>query len=246
MPGASRLPKTAGALALHFVRRSATNHRPITNRPRATRFEYLDEETLKLMGRANFRFILLGLEAADEETLERLNKGHRAEHAVRCLEWMTKYGLHPHLTVMVGYYWQTEKQLQGTVDAVKDLMFKGLARTMQATLCTPLDFTPYHHECIEKGVLLAKNYDDHDMSKLIVRTPIPHERYYRAVREMYLLAFNPRFLLRQLRFLLSFRKRDWQFLFSYGWRAVRRVRQHLFNLTRARVSGPSSPVGDCD
>lgn len=49
---------------------------------------------------------------------------------------------------------------------------------------------------------------------------------------MYSLAFHPLFIARQLQFLLTFRKRDWQFLFTYGWRAVRRVRQHIFNLTR--------------
>ena len=204
-----------------------------------TRFEYLDEETLKLMGKANFRFVLLGLEAADEETLTRLNKGYQSEHAYRALEWMTKYGLHPHLTIMVGYYWQTQEQLQQTVNMVQDIMLKGLARTLQVTLCTPLDFTPYHTECIEKGVLLAKDYDDHDMSKLIVRTPIPHEKYYEAVRTMYSIAFSPRFILRQMRFLLSFKKRDWQFLFTYGYRAVRRVRQHIFNLTRGQKDCPN-------
>ena len=76
------------------------------------------------------------------------------------------------------------------------------------------------------------NYDDFDMSKLIVKTPIPHNQYYKAVREMYSIAFHPRFILRQLVFLTSFKKRDWQFLFTYGFRAIRRVRQHIFNLTR--------------
>jgi hypothetical protein len=33
-------------------------------------------------------------------------------------------------------------------------------------------------------------------------------------------------------YLRSFRRRDWQFLFTYGVRAIRRVRQHIFNLTR--------------
>ena len=70
------------------------------------------------------------------------------------------------------------------------------------------------------------------MSKIIVKTPIPHDAYYQAVREMYSIAFHPLFILRQIRFLLSFRKRDWQFLFIYGVRAIRRVRQHIFNLTR--------------
>ena len=197
-----------------------------------TRFEYLDEDTIKLMGKANFRFILLGYEAADEETLQRLNKGYQLQHVENCLKWMTKYGMHPHLTIMVGYYWQTQKQLDNTVSEVKRLMISGLARTLQVTLCTPLDYTPYHQECIKKGVLLTENYDDFDMSKLIVRTPIPHDRYYKAVREIYSVAFHPLFIWRQILFLFSFRKRNWQFLFTYGLRAVRRVRQHIFNLTR--------------
>jgi radical SAM superfamily enzyme YgiQ (UPF0313 family) len=196
-----------------------------------TRFEYLDEETIKLLAKANFRFVLIGLEAADEETLKRLNKGYQLQHVERCLTWLTKYGLHPHLTIMVGYYWQTEEQLARTVAMVKDLMFRGLARTLQVTLCTPLDYTPYHTECLAKGVLLTNDYDDHDMSKLIVKTPLPHDRYYAAIRELYGIAFHPRFLWRQIRFLFSGRRRDWQFLFTYGWRAIRRVRNHIFNLT---------------
>ena len=196
-----------------------------------TRFGYLDEETLALLAKANFRFVLIGLEASDEETLNRLNKGYGIEDAERNLKLYTKYGLFPHLTIMVGYYWQTREQLQQTVHSVRKLMFKGLARTLQVTLCTPLDFTPYHQECIDHGVLLADDYDDFDMSKLIVKTPIPHDEYYQAVREMYGIAFHPRFISRQLKFL-SRRKTDWQFLFTYGGRAVRRVRQHVFNLTK--------------
>jgi len=197
-----------------------------------TRFEYLDEATIKLMAEANFRFILLGFEAADDETLARLNKGYQMPYVEKCLKWMTQYGMHPHLTIMVGYYWQTQAQLDLTVKTVKDLMFRGLARTLQVTLCTPLDYTPYHWECLREGVLLTKEYDDFDMSKLIVKTPIPHDHYYQAVREMYSIAFHPKFIWRQIKFLTQFRKRDYQFLFIYGIRAIRRVRQHIFNLTK--------------
>jgi hypothetical protein len=65
-----------------------------------------------------------------------------------------------------------------------------------------------------------------------VRTPIPHDQYYQAIREIYSVAFHPIFILRQIQFLFKFRMRDWQFLFTYGLRAIRRVRQHVFNLTR--------------
>ena len=166
----------------------------------------------------------------------RLNKGYQLEHVDNCLKWMTKYGMHPHLTIMVGYYWQTKEQLEKTVSEVKRLMFSGLARTLQVTLCTPLDYTPYHKECQMAGVLTTDDYDDFDMSKLIVKTLIPHEEYYQAVKALYSIAFHPKFIFRQIRFLTSFKKRDWQFLFTYSLRAVRRVRQHVFNLTIANKS----------
>jgi len=198
-----------------------------------TRFEYLDEETIRLMAEANFRFVLIGLESGSDETLRRLDKGYQKKYIEQCLRWMTEYGMHPHMTVMVGYYWETQKMLDQTVKYVEYLMYSGLARTLQVTLCTPLDFTPYHQECIDKGVLLTNDYNDHDMSKLIVKTPIPHERYYEAIKKMYGVAFSPNFIWRQIQFLASGRIRDWQFLFTYGWRAIRRVRQHIYNLTQA-------------
>lgn len=198
-----------------------------------TRFEYLDEDTIKLLAKANFRFVLIGLESGSDETLRRLNKGYQKKYTEQCLKWLTKYGLHPHLTIMVGYYWETQEMLDETVNYVKYLMSHGLARTLQVTLCTPLDFTPYHQECIEKGVLLTDDYNDHDMSKLIVKTPIPHERYYKAIKEMYLTAFYPRAMLQHIKLLLNFKKYGPKVLFAYGWRAIRRARQHIFNLTSA-------------
>ena len=147
------------------------------------------------------------------------------------LELMTKYGLHPHLTIMVGYYWETIDMLKDTVRVVKELMFKGLARTLQVTICTPVDYTPYHIDCIENDRLLVKHYNDFDMSKVIVKTPIDHSHYYKAIKEMYSIAFHPKFILRQFLFLLDFKKRNWQFLFTYSIRAIRRVNQHIFNLT---------------
>ncbi len=197
-----------------------------------TRFGYLDDETVALLAKANFRFVLIGLEASDEETLTRLNKGYGVNDAEQNLKIYTRHGLFPHLTIMVGYYWQTQKQLDQTVKTVQNLMFKGLARTLQVTLCTPLDFTPYHQECIDNNILLTDDYDDFDMSKLIVKTPLPHDAYYAAIRQIYGIAFNPRFIARQINFLSLQNKSDWQFLFTYGTRAVRRVRQHVFNLTK--------------
>ena len=71
------------------------------------------------------------------------------------------------------------------------------------------------------------------MSKLIVKTPLEHKKYYDAVKEMYFIAFHPKFIFRQILFLLTFKKRNWQFLLTYSVRAIRRVKQHVFNLTQS-------------
>lgn len=196
-----------------------------------TRFEYLDEETIKWLAQANFRFILIGLESGSDYTLKKLDKGYSMKEIKKNLELMTKYGLHPHLTIMVGYYWETKEMLNDTVKVVKELMFKGLARTLQVTICTPVDYTPYHLDCIENDRLLVNHYNDFDMSKVIVKTPINHAHYYKAIKEMYSIAFHPKFILRQIMYLFDFKKRNWQFLFTYSIRAIRRVNQHIFNLT---------------
>ena len=173
-----------------------------------TRFEYLDEDTIKLLSKANFRFILIGLESGNNETLINLKKGYTTETVKDTLKMFVKYGLHPHLTIMVGYYWETKKMLDDTVKFVRELMFKGYARTLQVTLCTPLDYTPYHQECIDKNLMTTNDYNDHDMSKLIVKTPIDHKHYYDAVKKMYLVALHPMFIIRQFMFLFSLRHKS--------------------------------------
>ena len=177
--------------------------------------------------------MLLGLESGSDYTLNRLKKGYTRETVLNTLRLLTKHGMHPHLTIMVGYFWETQEMLNETVSFVKEIMLSGLARTLQVTLCTPLDYTPYHQECIDNNVLLVSDYDDFDMSRLIVKTPIPHQKYYDAVKEMYYIALSPKFILRQLLFLRTFEKKNFQFLFTYGLRALRRVRQHVFNLTKS-------------
>ena len=83
---------------------------------------------------------------------------------------MTKYGLHPHLTIMVGYYWDNIHQCSNeTVNTVKKIMFKGLARTLQVTICTPVDYTPYHIDTIENKLLLVDDYNDFDMSRVMCK-----------------------------------------------------------------------------
>ena len=73
-------------------------------------------ETWKLMKKAGFRFILFGLESANQETLDRVNKNLRVEEIEPGLKMCKDAGLEPHITAMIGYPWETKEDAQRTLE----------------------------------------------------------------------------------------------------------------------------------
>ena len=74
-----------------------------------------DIEIYKLMKKAGFRMILFGLESANQKTLDKINKNLRVEEIEPALKMCKYAGLEPHITVMVGYPWETKKDIENTV-----------------------------------------------------------------------------------------------------------------------------------
>jgi len=72
----------------------------------------LIEKDYQLMGKAGFRFLLYGLESSNQKTLDKLNKNLKIELVEKVLFWAKKAGLWPHLTIMIGYPWETEKDIK--------------------------------------------------------------------------------------------------------------------------------------
>lgn len=91
----------------------------------------------KMMADAGFRFILVGIESANQETLDRIQKGQKADKQVECLKRMSEAGLYPHLTSMFGYEWETEEDAQRTLDMIHYLLRKGHVKTAQASVYSP-------------------------------------------------------------------------------------------------------------
>ena len=87
-----------------------------------------DIEIYKLMKKAGFRMILFGLESANQKTLDKINKNLRVEEIEPALKICKAAGLEPHITVMVGYPWETKKDAENTLAFVKKLFQKRLYR----------------------------------------------------------------------------------------------------------------------
>lgn len=168
------------------------------------RLDGLTYEDCVLMKKAGFRFILFGLESANQATLDRIVKNEKIENMIESLKNAKRAGLSPHITLMFGYPWEDEVQVQNTVNLGKKILKKGWAHTLQATVLIPYPGTPLYRECKENGWLLTERYEDFDQRMPVMKTPMGSEKINEAVQSVYKVAFNPEFLFRRIIGIRSF------------------------------------------
>ena len=91
----------------------------------------------KLMKLANFRFILVGVESANQKTIDKIHKGQDSEKVIENIKSMSDAKLEVHLTSMFGYPWETHEEEMNTVRLVQHLLKKGYVKTAQASVYSP-------------------------------------------------------------------------------------------------------------
>jgi radical SAM superfamily enzyme YgiQ (UPF0313 family) len=94
-------------------------------------------EDYKLMREAGFRFILVGVESANQKTLDIIKKGQKQENVEANIKAMAEARLEPHITSMFGYPHETEEEEMNTVRFVQKMLKKGYAKTAQASVYSP-------------------------------------------------------------------------------------------------------------
>lgn len=195
----------------------------------------LTREQYQLMGKANFRFILYGLESASQNTLDRINKGTTPEQMELAARWASEAGLHPHVTCMVGYPWESYEEAKSTVEFTKSLFRRGYIKTLQATVIIPYPGTELFRQCKENGWLLTEDWDEYDMREPVMKSPIPHDVILSLTQGIYRSALAPKFVVRELSSI-----RNWDDV-KYYWRAGRQFAGHLFDFQaeKGRAVAPS-------
>jgi radical SAM superfamily enzyme YgiQ (UPF0313 family) len=186
------------------------------------RFAALDENQYQLMGQAGFRFILYGLESSNQQTLNRIAKNTQVADARQTLTLAKKAHLEPHLTIMIGYPWETKKQAQKTLTEARSLFQDGLANTMQATRIIPYPGTPLFTQCQKNNWLLSTDWDDYDMRQPIMKSPLNHQQQEELIQSLFQGILSPRFILRQI---LSIRSiTDILHLVRYAFKYLKKLR----------------------
>ena len=159
---------------------------------------HLSQEQYDLMGEANFRFILYGIESGNQKTLDRLDKGGTCEEIEDSLRMAKQAGLEPHITVMIGYPWEDEEDSKRTVDFAKRVFKKGYVDTLQGTIVVPYPGTPLFYECKENGWLLTEDWERYDMRESVMKCGISNEQALDHVRDLYKAFMSPQYIARKM------------------------------------------------
>jgi len=193
------------------------------------RFGALSFQEYVMMKHAGFRELLFGLESANQETLNRLNKNLVVEEIERSCRKAREAGLEPHLTIMIGYPWETREHISRTLRFAKKLMEKGWAVTLQATIVIPYPGTPLYEESRANGWFRIdpSDYERYDMKYPILTTSdMSPEEVTKVCNEMYKLFISPKYILRHLR-----RIRSWSDL-KFSLYGLRKVMGHVRDFDR--------------
>ena len=195
------------------------------------RFDYLKPKRAALMREAGFRLMKLGLESTSQETLDRLDKGTKVEDIEQGCRIAKEAGLEVHLTIMVGYPWETRADAERTLNMAKKLMKDGLADMLQSTVTVPYPGTPLYKQAVENDWLrfAPDDYEKFDMTAPVFKTPdMTPEEVVELCNSIYRTFLQPSYVWRYIKSIRT--PADVKFI-AKGAKAVV---GHLMDFTRKR------------
>ena len=187
------------------------------------RFGALSFDDYKLMKKAGFRLLLFGLESANQNTLDKVDKKLTREEIIDSCKLARKAGIYPHITIMFGYPWESYDDACKTLELGKYLLKKGIAYTVQATIVIPYPGTPLFKECKENGLLKTLDWSRYDMREPVMKSSIPNDKIQKLVQGIYNVSLNPEFLMRRVLSVRDFND------VAYFARAGSKVLGHLLD-----------------
>jgi radical SAM superfamily enzyme YgiQ (UPF0313 family) len=188
------------------------------------RFNALKQEDFDLMKKAGFRLLKFGLESANQKTLDKLNKGIKIENILDGCMMAKKAGLTVHLTMIVGYPWENKEDALRTFELAKELMQKGKADLLQATVLVPYPGTPLWKEAKENNWFLFNplEYERYDMREPVLKTEDSDANEIADIcGKIYTIFLTPSYIYQRAKNMRSWND------FKYNFRGVRAVFGHL-------------------
>jgi anaerobic magnesium-protoporphyrin IX monomethyl ester cyclase len=193
------------------------------------RYGYLKPSLIELMRKAGFRKLKMGLESGNQATLDRIDKNVTVQQIEEESKYLSEAGIDIHLTIMVGYPWETRLDAEQTLELARRLMARGHAEMLQSTVVVPYPGTPLHRQAVENGWFRfdPTEYSRYDMSEPVLKTPdMDPEEVMKMCGGIYQSFFTPRFVWRHLSSIRSMED------LSYVVRGSKAVIGHLLDFAR--------------
>ena len=193
------------------------------------RFGALKQEDYNLMKKAGFRLLKFGLESANQKTLDMLNKGIKVEDTINGCKMAQKAGLTVHLTMIVGYPWETKEDAMRTFKLAKNLMQTGQADLLQSTVLVPYPGTPLWKDAKKNDLFLfpPEQYERYDMREPVLKTKDSDAKDVAAIcGKIYTVFLTPRYVFARFISMKNFDD------FTLNLRGVKAVFGHLRDFWR--------------
>ncbi|MEP7355683.1 MAG: radical SAM protein, partial [Anaerolineales bacterium] len=130
-----------------------------------SRVDYVDEEMLRLMGRAGCTLISWGIESANELILKKAHKGYKKEQAFKALKWAKQAGIKNWGYFIIGLPGETEDSIRETMALSKKLPLDIALFHVAA----PYPGTPFFFEVVENNWFRPDtNWEEVDMDQSTV------------------------------------------------------------------------------
>ncbi len=198
------------------------------------RADALTPAEYEMLGESNFRFILYGIESANQRTLDLLNKGTTVRQQWESVKWASEAGLEPHVTCMVGYPWESHEEARRTIDFTRECFDNGWVNTLQGTIVIPYPGTQLYAQARENDWLRfdgPESWHRFDMREPVLRAPMATEQVLELVQGLYTSFLTPRYVTRKL--LHALKSRD-HFRY-YVVRGSRYVVGHLLDFRTGQL-----------
>ncbi len=130
-----------------------------------SRVDYVDEEMLRLMGKAGCQLISWGIESGSEMILKKVHKGYRLEQAKQALVWARQAGIKNWGYFIIGLPGETEETIRQTIELAKSLPLDiALFHVAAPYPGTPFFFQALENNWFRPGV----NWEEVDMDQATV------------------------------------------------------------------------------
>jgi len=127
-----------------------------------SRVDYVDEEMLRMMGRAGCWMISWGIESGNEQILKRAAKGADPKKAQRALTWAKKAGIKNWGYFIIGLPGETVETIRQTIDFSKSLPLD----IALFHIAAPYPGTPFFFEVVQNGWFRpGTRWEEVDMDK---------------------------------------------------------------------------------